>query len=280
MAASGVDSLMKQGQSNSGRVMDSVQSQINTIAGKRWDKNNAGAKKADTTIEQLQQYRARLPEGDPRIPAVEDAIRKASTSSGLVSIDMGGASLTPGWMSEEEKAGQGIASDTPIWIDAKGVPKVIAKKDVDDKKTVISLRQMEDATTSLNKHLANYDPNTWAEMFNSLADVPPVIANAMRDATERTINADKKTWQEMVLRSATGAVINPSEYEDYETIFFPQSGETPAEWERKAQKRHAKENAFRARSGEPLKDYVSPYKKKGKESKEDAKLSAILEKYK
>ena len=260
MIGSGYQSLMDQGFSNSKSTMDSVNSGINAIRGKRWDLDNKPAK-GDTNIEKLHMYRASLPPGDPRIKAVDAAINKATTSSSLVDINMGDTG-SPNWMSPEMKASQGIASDTPIWLDGKGAPHVIAKKDVGDKKAQIALAQMEDATAAMNKNLSTYDPNTLSELTTALVDMPTPVANMFRDKVERSMNSERKTWAEMVLRDATGAVINPSEYVDYDVMFFPQYGETPAEWERKARKRHAKENAMRHRTGAPLKEYVSPYKKK------------------
>jgi hypothetical protein len=127
----------------------------------------------------------------------------------------------------------------------------------------------------MNKHLEEYDPNTTSELINALADLPVPVANYIRNETERTMNSEKKTWAEMVLRDATGAVINPSEYKDYDTMFFPQPSESKAEVERKAQKRHSKENAYRERLGMPHKEYVSPYK-----ANQSKQIESLLEKYK
>tara|TARA_R110000822_G_C15338773_1_gene495876 strand:- start:4200 stop:5402 length:1203 start_codon:yes stop_codon:yes gene_type:complete len=90
MGVSGVPELGKQGLSNDQAMQSSINSGINTIAGKQWDKANI-PQKADTTLEQLHIYRQSLQPGDPRIASVDNAILKASTHSKLVDVNMGGS---------------------------------------------------------------------------------------------------------------------------------------------------------------------------------------------
>ena len=246
---SGLPILDDRANTSKDALNQSINSGINTIEGKQWDKDNIPLK-ADTKLEQLHQYRSSLPEGDPRIAQVDAAILKESTHSKLIDVNVGGESmLTPGWMSDEVKDAEGIPNSQAIWIDAKGVPKVINKQSVAQEKAAVALDQMEGASNSLNKILNDYNPNSLAEIATSLIDMPAPVAS------------EKKGWAEMVLRDATGAVINPSEYKDYDQIYMPQPGETPAEWERKAEKRHNKENAYRVRIGAEEVEYVSPYAK-------------------
>lgn len=162
-------------------------------------------------------------------------------------------------MSDEVKAKNGIPQSQAIWVDGKGTAKTINKLDVGQQKGEVALAQMEAASADLNSVINEYDPNSFGDMFAKL-DMPVMAKNMLRNQAERTVNSAKKSWAEMVLRDATGAVINQSEYDDYDVIFMPQPGETQQELEIKAKRRHDKENAYRARIGRAAKTYVSPYK--------------------
>ncbi|RKZ90652.1 MAG: hypothetical protein DRQ40_10775 [Gammaproteobacteria bacterium] len=246
--------LMEQGLSDSSSMQGDIMSMV-----KDEYKTGYTPRKADTSLEQLTQYRDRILASGGDTTDVDKAIGKATTSGSLVNIDMGENALTPGWMSDEVKASQGIPQSQAIWIDGKGVPKIINKNDVGKDKAAIALDQMEGATRNLNELLNEYDPNTLTEFATSLVDLPPAVANVIRTDTARAVNSEKKAWAEMVLRDATGAVINPSEYKDYDAMYMPQPGDKLQDWERKAKKRHEKENAYRVRIGVPEAEYVSPY---------------------
>ena len=264
MIASGIAPIVTEGSANSRSVMDSVNSQINTIAGKRWDKENI-AKKADTTIEQLQQYRARLPEGDPRIPAVEDAIRKASMSSPLVQVGLGGDPMEgmidkPADLLKYRNADNEYPPHPMSYKELRDGGYALRPSVTEgDKKAVQQLSMMENATGEIYDILKDYDPDSFTEAFSSITGIDNPALNYARNQTERVVGSAKKTWAEQVLRDATGAVINPSEYNDYDVMFFPQPGEGKEEWEIKAIRRWVRESSKRSLLGKDAIAYQSPY---------------------
>jgi len=204
----------------------------------------------------MQNVRASMPNASAE--QYQQAMTKQLNKSG-VTVNTGGGNLEPGWMSSEKKAEQNIPKDIPIWVNAKGDPKVVAAPDVMTKKTAVALDQLEVSTDTLNEVLGDYDPNSLAELTTAMLPLPTPLANKLRNETERTVASAKKGWKELVLRDATGAVINASEYTDYDDIYMPQAGESKTEWTRKAKLRHSKENAYRRRVGVPEKSFVSPY---------------------
>ena len=253
MLGSGLPDLQEQAMSNMGSMQTSAMSGINQLKLAKYNKANPGQGAPTAAHKNLMARGLK-----PGTPEFQKAMKTYMDKSG-VNVNMNSEQLDPGWMSDEVKESQNIPKSHAIWIDATGKATTINKPDAAVGKTAIALEQMLGATSNLNKVLKDYNPNSLVEIGTQMFDVNPTVAGLLRTQTERTINSEKKSWAEMVLRDATGAVINPSEYKDYDQIYMPQAGETPEEWERKARTRHDKENAYRVRTGLPEAEYVSPY---------------------
>ena len=256
MLASGNQGFQNQWSGNQGNMQNSSMSNMGTMTRQIQAQHEAQANPTATSTMKNLQAQGLV----PGTPAYQQAMNKYMNKSG-VTVNTGAGGLQPGWMSDEDKAAQGIPLDTPIWTNAKGDPKVVAGPDVGRKKATAAISQLEASTSTLNDVLNEYDPSSLAEITTSLLPLPTAIANKLRNETERTVASAKKGWKELVLRDATGAVINKSEYDDYDDIYMPQPGEGPAELERKAKLRHTKENMFRRMVGQPEQPYESPYDK-------------------
>jgi len=179
-------------------------------------------------------------------------------------VQIGGNSLTPGFMTDEVKSQNGIPLDKKIWIDGKGTPKILSSLSESDKKTAIALDQMQGASETLNDALIDYDPENITNIIADYTNLPEPAKLYMKDQNSKIVDSAKKTWAEMVLRDATGAVINESEYKDYDKMYMPQPFESEKLKEIKAKRRHKKENAYNRRIGMKETKYVSPYKDRKK----------------
>lgn len=186
------------------------------------------------------------------------------TGSRGQTINVGGTNVTPGWMPDEVKEERGIPKANQLWQNSKGEYSTVYKPTEKQQAVETGLSQMEFSTAGLNSVLNEYNPESLTNLFANNVNIPEDMKNYLRSDASKRVNFMKKGWQENVLRDATGAVINQSEYDDYDIMFMPQAWDTDEDKELKAQARHVKENAWRKRVGKPEEEYVSPYKKKGK----------------
>jgi len=228
MAASGVGSLMKQGQSNSGRVMDSVQSQINTIAGKRWDKNNVG--KQRDMYQAADSYKYWTDTNERVNPNV---IRKESAPLVQVGLgDEGGRVVT-----DEDKATLGLDKSVPYFWNKQGIPTPVKRTNYTEGhlQSAGYADRMQAAESSMSGLMElGYEPG---QLYQDAAETNP-LGNYILSEDDQVFSQAKHDWVRAKLRKESGAVIGDDEMAKEIATYFPKAGDKPAVIAAKARARN------------------------------------------
>jgi len=245
---SGSKALQEQGLSQMGTMQTSRNSGINTIDLERWKKDNIPLK-ADTKLEQLNQYKQRLINAGQDTTAVDAAIYKESTHGKLVDIDMGDDNRMSGVLTPEHKAQLNLDPKSAYVWNSQGIPTAVKPSSFSDAqlKSGTFAERMENSRNTVSSLLStDFDPT---QLIQYIGDNAGVLGNyTLSDQQQMFIQASHD-WIRAKLRKESGAVIAKEEMQKEYATYFPMPGDSAAVMKQKAGARKIAEKGMARESG-------------------------------
>ena len=241
MIGSGYQSLMDQGFSNSKSTMDSVNSGINAIRGKRFDVTNR--EPADRKMYQAADGFKYWQDTNERVNP--NALMKESTP--LVQVGLGGERSRI--VSDEDKGALGLDSTVPYFWNKQGIPTPVKRTNYTEShlQSAGYANRMHEASDRINKILDR--GHTPGSLRSDLTEAGGPIGNYFMPSNDQEFNQAKHDWVRAKLRKESGAVIGDDEMAKEIATYFPKAGDGEAVIKRKAESRRIAEDAMILQAG-------------------------------
>jgi hypothetical protein len=235
MGSSGVPELGKQGLSNSQAMQSSINSGINTIEGKKWDKANIPLVLPNA----YQEYQLAQKQGfNGSFMDYKQAIKSNTNVS--VDIDQGGMA---GALTRDQKIELGIDPDSAYVWAKDGTPKSVSPTNFSDAQLQSAgfgerMDYAEDIFSGLARE--EFDPTSLMQVIgDNMGSLGGYAMTEQQQAYQQAMH----DWVRAKLRKESGAVIGDDEMAKEIATYFPKPGEGPRAI---AQKVGARERATRA----------------------------------